>query len=91
MLCTRRAIDDGAGDESVATADIENPLHPTEIQSGQRCLGDGALQIANGIGAGEPTIDNFTLVPEPSTWLAAGLSLLAIAYSRRRLGKTLAR
>jgi hypothetical protein len=43
-----------------------------------------ALQIANGIGAGEPTIDNFTVVPEPSTWLAAVLALGVIGFAQRK-------
>ena len=42
------------------------------------------LQITNLVGSGAVTIDNFTVVPEPSTWLAGGLSLLVIAYSQRR-------
>ncbi len=43
-----------------------------------------ALQIANGIGSPVPVIDNFTVVPEPSTWLAAALALGVIGFSQRK-------
>jgi hypothetical protein len=43
-----------------------------------------AVQITNIIGNPEPVIDNFTVVPEPSTWLAAVLALGVIGFSQRK-------
>jgi hypothetical protein len=43
-----------------------------------------AIQIANGIGSPVPVIDNFTVVPEPSTWFGAGSCLLFVVYSSLR-------
>jgi hypothetical protein len=42
------------------------------------------LQITNAIGNPEPVIDNFTVVPEPGTWLAAALTLGVIGFSQRK-------
>jgi hypothetical protein len=45
------------------------------------------LQIANGVGNPQPTIDNFTVVPEPSTWLtllSGGAFLLALSGRRSK-------
>jgi hypothetical protein len=43
-----------------------------------------AVQITNIIGNPEPVLDNFTVVPEPSTWLAAALALGVIGFSQRK-------
>jgi hypothetical protein len=43
-----------------------------------------AVQIANALGNPEPVLDNFTVVPEPSTWLAAVLALGVIGFSQRK-------
>jgi hypothetical protein len=43
-----------------------------------------AVQITNAIGNPEPVLDNFTVVPEPSTWLAAALALGVIGFSQRK-------
>jgi hypothetical protein len=43
-----------------------------------------AVQIANALGNPEPVLDNFTVVPEPSTWLAAALALAVIGFSQRK-------
>ena len=43
-----------------------------------------AVQITNIIGNPEPVIDNFTVVPEPSTWLAAALALGVIGFAQRK-------
>jgi hypothetical protein len=51
-----------------------------------------AVQIANGLGAPEPVLDNFTLVPESSTWFAGGLALgMLLVSQRRRFCKNLKR
>jgi PEP-CTERM motif-containing protein len=45
------------------------------------------VQIANALGNGEPVLDNFTVVPEPSTWfgaLAAAGAVLVIGRRRIR-------
>jgi len=42
------------------------------------------VQIANAVGSFEPTLDNFTVVPEPSTWLASGFALAAMVFVGRR-------
>ena len=42
------------------------------------------VQISSGLGNPEPVLDNFTVVPEPSTWLAATLMLGMVGYSQRR-------
>lgn len=41
------------------------------------------VQIANAIGAPEPVLDNFTVVPEPATWLA-GLALTVVLLFKVR-------
>ena len=43
-----------------------------------------AVQIANALGNPEPVLDNFTVVPEPSTWLAAALTLGVIGFAQRK-------
>lgn len=45
-----------------------------------------AVQIANGIGNPEPVLDNFTVVPEPSTWalLLFGAGVVGYGLQRRR-------
>ncbi len=45
-----------------------------------------AVQIANGIGNPEPILDNFTVVPEPSTWalVLVGAGLIGYGMQRRR-------
>src|SRR5207245_5874667 len=42
------------------------------------------VQISSGLGNPEPVLDNFTVVPEPSTWLAAAASLGAIEWMQKR-------
>ena len=44
------------------------------------------VQLANGIGNPEPVLDNFTVVPEPSTWamIIAGAGLLGFQILRWR-------
>ncbi len=43
-----------------------------------------ALQIANGVGSPEPTIDNFTVVPEPGTDALIGVGAVALLVAMRR-------
>jgi hypothetical protein len=46
-----------------------------------------AIQIANGVGNPQPTIDNFTVVPEPSSWLCVltgGAMLVSLQRRRTR-------
>jgi hypothetical protein len=43
-----------------------------------------AVQISNGIGSGQPVLDNFTLVPEPSTWVAGALVFGTLLITQRR-------
>ena len=43
-----------------------------------------AVQIPGPFGVPDPILDNFTVVPEPSTWLAAALALGVIGFSQRK-------
>jgi hypothetical protein len=42
------------------------------------------VQITNAIGNPQPVLDNFTLVPEPSTWAAGGLAFAMLLCTQRK-------
>jgi hypothetical protein len=43
------------------------------------------VQIFNGIGAPEPVLDNFTIVPEPATWSAGIAAAASLLLAGRRV------
>jgi hypothetical protein len=47
-----------------------------------------AIQLTNALGAPEPVLDNFTIVPEPATWSAGiGATVVMLLTGRRIRGK----
>ena len=47
-----------------------------------------AIQLTNALGAPEPVIDNFTIVPEPATWSAGiGAAVVMLLAGRRIRGE----
>jgi autotransporter-associated beta strand protein len=68
-------------DHLVFQQDMSSLTGDFEFWDGSTFVAATATQLGS---SGFWEITPFTPVPEPSTWLAAGLSLLVIAYSQRR-------
>lgn len=72
--------------DTIASPSVNNGYTFVGYDSVTSPITSVAIQIANGVGNPQPTIDNFTVVPEPSSWLCilSGSAML-LALQRRRV------
>ncbi len=70
--------------DTIASPSVNNAYTFIGYDSLSSPITSVAMQISNGVGNPEPTIDNFTVVPEPGTSALIGAGTIALLLASRR-------